>query len=441
VNGLARAVPAASSSLRSSLFTLLVAAMVALPPLSIDMVLPALPSIASSLRAPIGQAGLAISVFLAGFAISQLVLGPLSDRLGRRPVLLASCAGFSAAGLGAAAAGSVSGLLAFRLVQGIGAGGCMVVIFAVVRDLFEGDEVRSRLATANAIMGIAPMVAPTVGALFLSFTGWRGLFGFLGAGGAALLLGCGLRLEESIGENRRRVGASELAASYWKVLSVRPVLGCALVAGLTFGLLQAYVIGSSFLFLGVLHVTPRTFALVFAVIASGQVWGATGAAALARRGVSHVTVLLGGILLGLTGSAILLLLAVLGRLRVATAIPTLLLVTTALGLVTPTAAHGVLAPMPHVAGTASAVLGFVRMSGGALASALVSLSSAGSPFAIAVVMTLLASGALVVWLAAVSPGRPEASHPPPVPRPSGAGAPCGDPVPVTPNIESSRSPS
>jgi MFS transporter, DHA1 family, multidrug resistance protein len=423
VSDRARAVPAASSSRRSSLFTLLVAAMVALPPLSIDMVLPALPSIASSLRAPLGSAGLAISLFLAGFAISQLVLGPLSDRLGRRPVLLASCAAFSAAGIGAAFAGSVPGLLACRLVQGTGAGGCMVVVFAVVRDLFEGDEVRSRLATANAIMGIAPMVAPTIGALFLSFTGWRGLFAFLGAGGAVLLLGCGLRLEESIGENRRRVGASELAAGYRSVLSVRPVLGCALVAGLTFGLLQAYVVGSSFLFLGVLHLSPRAYALVFAAVASGQIWGATGAAALARRGVSHVTVLLGGILLGLSGSGILLLLAALGRLRVASAIPTLLLVTTALGLVTPTAAHGVLAPMPHVAGTASAVLGFVRMSGGALASALVALSSAGSPKAMAVLMLLFASGALVTWVAAVAPrwrSLPSAS---PVPLPSGPQAP------------------
>lgn len=97
--------------------------------------------------------------------------------------------------------------------------------------------------------------------------------------------------------------------------------------------------------------------------------------------------------------------------------------------------------MPHVAGTASAVLGFVRMSGGALASALVSLSSAGSPLAIAVVMALFASGALVVWLAAVSPRRPEAPRASPATRPSGARAPCGDPVPFAPNTESRRSPS
>jgi len=397
--------------------------MVALPPLSIDMVLPALPSIASSLHAPVGRAGLAISLFLAGFAISQVVLGPLSDRLGRRPVLLASCTVFSAAGIGAAFAGSLAAMLSLRLFQGIGAGGCMVVIFAVVRDLFEGDEVRSRLANANAIMGIAPMVAPTVGALFLTFTGWRGLFGFLGLGGAALLLGCGVGLGESIGPRRRRAGAGELAAGYLRVLSVRPVLGCALIAGLSFGLLQAYVVGSSFLFLSVLHVSPRVYALIFAAIASGQIWGATAAAALARRGVSHVAVLHGGILLGLSGSGILLLLASVGQVRVATAVPTLLLVTTALGLITPTAAHGVLAPMPHLAGTASAVLGFVRMSGGALASALVSLTSEGSPTTMAALMVLFASGALVTWVAAVSPRSRARNSSPPLPLPSGTQTP------------------
>lgn len=435
----AAAATAIRDSRRSGLYTLLVAAMVALPPLSIDMVLPALPSIASSLHAPVGRAGLAISLFLAGFAISQLVLGPLSDRLGRRPVMLASCALFSAAGIGATLAGSLGALLSLRLFQGIGAGGCLVVIFAVVRDLFEGDEVRSRLATANAIMGIAPMVAPTVGALFLTFTGWRGLFAFLGLGGAALLVGCGAGLGESIGPRRRQVDARELAAGYLSVVSVRSVLGCALIAGLSFGLLQAYVVGSSFLFLGILHVSPRVYGLIFAAIASGQIVGATGAAALARRGVSHVTVLLGGILLGLSGSGVLLLLAVLGRVRVATAIPTLLLVTTALGLITPSAAHGVLAPMPHVAGTASAVLGFVRMSGGALASALVSLSSARSPTALAVLMTLFASGTLGTWIVTVSSPRCAPLSPSPLPLPSGTQTPQPNPAPRS--TDRRRSPS
>lgn len=391
----------------SFVFTVLVAAMVALPPLSIDMVLPAIPTIGVELGGGAARAGLAISLFLIGFALSQLVLGPVSDRVGRRPVLLLSCVLFAGGGAGCAFAGSVRLLLALRLVQGIGAGGCTATIFAVVRDLFEGAAVRSKLAAANAIMGLAPMVAPSLGALMLGLFGWRGLFAFLGAGGVALLVSCFFAVEESIGDNRRRVGAGQLALGYARVLSVRSVLGCAVISGLSFGFLQAYVIGSSFLFLGYLHLAPKVYALVFAVIASGQIWGAIAAGRCAARGVSYQTTVLVGILMGLGGSLLFLVLGLMNAVSVPTAIPTLLIVTTSLGLITPTAAHGVLAPMPHVAGTASAVLGFVRMSGGALASALVALSTKGSPEAMTAVMIGFSAAALATWVALVRPRAAE----------------------------------
>ncbi|NTV74552.1 MAG: multidrug effflux MFS transporter [Holophaga sp.] len=379
-------------------FSLFIAAMAALPPLSIDMILPAIVLMAGALGAPPARVGLAISLFLLGFASSQLVLGPLSDRVGRRPVLLASVFLFAAAGLGCACAGTLPVLLGLRLVQGIAAGGCNVIIFAVVRDLFDGEEVRAKLASANAIMGLAPMAAPAIGAFMLGWVGWRGMFAVLGIGGLLLLAACALLLEESIGANRRRVGVGQLARGYLEVLSVRPVLGCAIVSGLSFGLLQAHVIGSSFLFMGYLHLTPRAYALVFSMIASGQILGAVAAGLCAKRGFGHVRTLLAGICMGVGGSLVLLALAVSGRLSVATAMPTLLVVTTALGLITPTAAHGVLAPMAKLAGTASAVLGCVRMSGGALASALVSLLTNGTPAGMIAVMLLCSGGALAVWV-------------------------------------------
>jgi DHA1 family bicyclomycin/chloramphenicol resistance-like MFS transporter len=388
------------------LFTLIIAGMVALPPLSIDMLLPAIPAIAAGLGRGSAQAGLTISLFLLGFALSQLVLGPLSDRIGRRPVLLASCALFTAGGLGCALAGCAALLFVLRLIQGLGAGGCTVIIFAIVRDLFEGSAVRSKLASANAIMGLAPMVAPSIGALLLAWLSWRGLFGFLTGGGLVLLVATALLIPESIGGNRQRAGLAQLAAGYLHVLAIRPVLGCAIVSSLSYGLLQAYVIGSSFLFLGFLRVTPRAYGLMFAVISSGIVWGGIAAGQSAKRGISHQRTLLAGILLGLAGSLILLALHLTGAVSVRTAVPSLLCVTTALGLITPTAAHGVLEPLPQVAGTASAVLGFLRMAGGALGSALVSLTTSGSPGAMVTVMLLCASGALAVWFTLVRPSEP-----------------------------------
>jgi DHA1 family bicyclomycin/chloramphenicol resistance-like MFS transporter len=387
----------------SLVFTLVIAGMVALPPLSIDMILPAIPSIAAGLGTGPARAGLAISLFLLGFALSQVVLGPASDRVGRRPVLLASCALFSAGGLGCSLAGSTALLFTLRLVQGLGAGGCSVIIFAIVRDLFEGSEVRSKLASANAIMGIAPMIAPSIGALLLAWFSWRGLFTFLAAGGLALLLGTSLLVEESIGPNRRRVGARQLAAGYLRVLSVRSVAGCTLVSSLSFGLLQSFVIGSSFLFLEFLRVTPRAYGLAFAAISSGIVWGSLAAGRCAARGVSYQRTLLAGILMGITGSLVLLALHLAGAITVWTAIGSLLFITTALGLINPTAAHGVLEPMAQVAGTASAVLGCVRMAGGAAASALVSLSTNGSPGAMIAVMLLCSLGALAAWITMVRP--------------------------------------
>ena len=395
-------------SRHSPAFTVIIAGMVALPPLSIDMILPAIPAIAIALGGAPARAGLAISLFLLGFALSQLVLGPVSDRTGRRPVLLASCALFAAAGLGCSLVSALGPLLALRLVQGVGAGGCSVIIFAIVRDLFEGAEVRSKLAAANAIMGLAPMLAPSLGALLLGLCGWRGLFAFLAVGGIAVLAAAAFLVEESIGANRRRASPAQLARGYLGVLSSGPVAGCAIVSGLSFGLLQAYVIGSSFLFLGFLHLTPRAYALVFALIGSGHVWGALAAGRAAKRGISHEKTLLAGIGMGLAGSLALLGLGLAGLVSVRTAIPALLIVTTALGLITPTAAHGVLAPMPRAAGTASAVLGCVRMTGGAIASALVSLSTRGTPGAMTAVMLSFSTAALVTWVLLVRPrARPD----------------------------------
>jgi len=387
----------------SFLFTVVIAGMVALPPLSIDMILPAIPALGGALGVGSARAGLAISLFLMGFAFSQVVLGPWSDRLGRRPVLLASLALFTAGGAGCALAGSAAMLFSLRLVQGLGAGGCTVIIFAIVRDLFQGSEVRSKLASANAIMGLAPMIAPSIGAAMLAWFNWRGLFAVLAAGGLALLCATGLMVEESIGANRQRVGAGQLAAGYLRVLSIRQVAGCTIVSSLSFGLLQSFVIGSSFLFMEFLHITPRVYGVAFAAISSGIVLGGLGAGRCAARGLSYQNTLLAGILLGLTGSLVMLGLHLGGAITLRTAIPTLLCVTTALGLITPTAAHGVLEPLPQIAGTASAVLGFVRMAGGAVASAMVSLFTSGSPAAMIVMMLVCSCSSLLVWITMVRP--------------------------------------
>ena len=181
----------------SAAFTLLLAGLAALPPLGIDMNLPALAQIGRDLHAPAAQTGLTLSLFLLGYAAAQLLFGPLSDRFGRRGPLFAGCLLFTLGALGAATAPGITALLAWRVVQGAGAGAGSVMAFAVVRDLFSGTAARVKLAYVNAVMNVAPMVGPTFGSLMLPVTGWRPIFGVQAAAGVLLVLAVLLAFVES----------------------------------------------------------------------------------------------------------------------------------------------------------------------------------------------------------------------------------------------------
>lgn len=176
--------------------TALIAALTALPALSIDMGLPALPDLADAFGAGAGHAQLSIGLFLVGFAAAQLGCGPASDRFGRRPVLLAGLGLFAAAGLGCALAPSLPALLASRVLQGVGACAGTVLARAVIRDLFSGEAAAAKLSQATAIMALGPVLAPAVGAAVLAAFGWRAIFVVLGLGGLALFLAVASGLAE-----------------------------------------------------------------------------------------------------------------------------------------------------------------------------------------------------------------------------------------------------
>ena len=160
---------------QSLAFTFLIGALAALPPLSIDLGLPALNLLESSLGASHTQAALTLSLFLVGFGLSQLVMGPLSDRHGRRPVMLAGMTLYALAGLGCALSTSIEALLAFRLLAGIGAAGGTTLAMAVVRDSFEGQAGRIKMSQVSMVITIAPIIAPTLGGLLL-FHDWRVIY-------------------------------------------------------------------------------------------------------------------------------------------------------------------------------------------------------------------------------------------------------------------------
>lgn len=382
-------------------FTLLLGGLAALPPLSIDMGLPAFPALERDLGTSAAGAGLTLSLFMAGFSLSQLVLGPLSDRFGRRPVLLAGLVLYAASGLLCAAATSIVALIGFRLLQGACAAAGTVMAFAVTRDLFEGAAARQRLSYVTMVLGVAPIIAPTLGGGALLLGDWRAIYLFLGLAGAALLAAVAFGLPET---RRRRPAGIGLLGGFRRMLGHRRAFGFALVNALGFGSLFAYVSGSPLVLMGRLGLSATVYGLLFAVISCGIMGGAWANSRLARTAAGGQTALAAALLVSLLSAAVLLALTSAGSLSLVTLMPLLMVHVFCRGVASPNATHGALEPMGEIAGLASAVVGFSQMAVGALSSALVALlfPSLG-PAGMALTMTGFSAASVVAWLVARRP--------------------------------------
>jgi DHA1 family bicyclomycin/chloramphenicol resistance-like MFS transporter len=351
---------------------------------------------------------LTFSVFMVGFALGPLVFAPLSDRRGRRPVLLAGCAAFAVCGALAAAAQSFAALLAWRLLMGVGAGTCSVLVMATVRDLFAGAEARARQSYVNLAAGVAPIIAPTLGVWVAAAGGWRAIYGALAVGAVVLLAVAAVGFGESAparvaaGAAGARPAAGGAAAGYARVLRHPVSLGYALVSALSFGALFAYVAGSSLVLIGLLGVSQRTYGALFASTASGLAVGAFINARLLRRGVPHARLVGVGLATVLGVAVVLVLLTAAGRLGVATLVPLLVVANVGQGALRPNAAQGALEPVPDIAGVAGAVLSALNMAAGASAAAVVAaLFDGRSAIAVTGTMAVCAAGAAAVYAGVV----------------------------------------
>jgi MFS transporter, DHA1 family, multidrug resistance protein len=314
---------------------------VTLPSFSIDSCLASMSNIGFSLHAPPAATALVLSLFMVGFGCGQVIFGPLCDRLGRRPTLLLGCALFTLAAVACAVAPSIESLVFWRFVQGAGAAAGPVIVFAVVRDLFTGTAARARFAYVNVVAMIAPMIAPTLGGLIAAWAGWRAVFFCLAIGGTLLALVITLSLEESIRfRDRHALVLTNLIANYWRVLSHRTSLGYALVGGLSFGCLFAYVSGSAFVFIEVFKVDAYVYGGLFAVNAFCIAMGAFTSGTLATRRVSGKRIIITGLGIGVVTSGLLLPFAIGGITTLASTMPLLMLNTFATGLVAPNVVHG-----------------------------------------------------------------------------------------------------
>ena len=372
-------------------FTLLLGALAGLPALSIDMGLPALPLVAAEFHASAAQVALTLSLFMLGFGLAQLVIGPLSDRIGRRPVLLWSLAIYALAGAASAAAPSVPALLIARGLQGAGAAGGTVLAFAIVRDLFEGEAARARLSTISMVFSLAPVIAPSLGALMLNADGWRAIFGLLSVTGIALVFAVTLGLPET-----RRAAPP---ARHTAILREGRTVAYGIVGALNLAAVFCFVAGAPLVLLGIYGLTPTQFALVFATITAGVI----GGAAINRMAVSrrlHPAWPLG---LGLGGAAVAGVLGSLfmtgGLIPLPALVPLMLLITLSRGLVSPNVTHAALERVPHMAGAASALIGSMQMLTGAFAGLVCGLMI-GRYGAAGMCYTMAAFGipALLAWI-------------------------------------------
>src|SRR6267143_566798 len=231
---------------RARLFVLL-GGLTAFGPLSIDMYLPALPAIGRDLAASESMIQLTLTACLIGLAIGQVIAGPLSDALGRRRPLLIGVAGYVIASLLCALAPAATILVALRLLQGLAGAAGIVIARAIVRDLYSGSAAARYFSRLILVMGLAPILAPVLGAQLLRFTSWHGIFVVLAMITALLWLGAARGLPETLPPARRRIGSlSDTTQTFRRLAADTEFVGYAAAGGLAFGAMFAYIAVSPF---------------------------------------------------------------------------------------------------------------------------------------------------------------------------------------------------
>jgi DHA1 family bicyclomycin/chloramphenicol resistance-like MFS transporter len=366
-------------------------------PLSIDMYLPALPSLSRELQASASATQLTLSACLLGLALGQVIAGPLSDSLGRRRPLLVGLATYILASLLCAIAPSVYLLIVMRLVQGAAGAAGIVIARATVRDLYSGIAIVRFFSVLTLVSGLAPIVAPIVGGLILQVASWRVVFLVLAILVTLMLLSVLTGLPETLLVERRQQG--ELATTlriFRRLLADRLFVGYALSYGLSFAAMFAYISGSPFVIQNIYGLSPQAFSLIFGTNALGiAVIGQINGRIVGRVSPQR---LLAGALTAVALGGMAVLVAVLAGAGLVGLLPALFVVVASQGMVFPNATALALADYPSMAGSASALLGAVQFSIGAAVAPLVGAGGTATALPMAAVIAALGVSALIVFM-------------------------------------------
>jgi MFS transporter, DHA1 family, multidrug resistance protein len=374
--------------------TVLLTALVAIGSFSVSIYTPSMPALVDDFHTRPAMVKLTLSLFLVGFAVAQLVYGPLSDRLGRRPVLVAGLTIYVIGSIACVAAPSIEAMIAARFLQAVGACAGPVLGRAVVRDVHGREGTARVLAWIAAATTLSPAIGPTLGGSLHVWFGWRANFVLLALFGAALLL-TAWRL---LGETNRQldpvaIHVVAMADNYWRLLTDRRYLGYMLSGSCIYAGLYSWIAAAPFLFVERLGFSPDRYGALTIVTTGSYIGGSLAAARLTHRAGLDRMILI-GCTLAVFGAGSMSLLALLAALSTAALIGPMMLFSFGMGLVLANAMAGGLLPFPRMAGIASALLGFAQMALAALATMLVAALPPLSAQSMSSVILLLATAGL-----------------------------------------------
>jgi DHA1 family bicyclomycin/chloramphenicol resistance-like MFS transporter len=363
----------------SRAMTLLLGALVAIAPLSMDIYLPSLPSMTHALGATVDEVQLTVSVYMFGWGVAQLFAGPLSDRVGRRPALLWALVVYALASLACASAHDVGTLVAARFVQALSMATVAVVPRAVVRDIHAGERAAQMLSTMMLVLGIAPVLAPILGAELHLRLGWRATFAFVALYGVAAWIAVRFGLPETLRKpDPDALDPRTMIGNWRRVLSSRRYVGFTLtIAGAWSGLF-AFLAGSAFVFVDAMGESARAFSLYLGLVSLGVFAGtAVSRRMLPRIGLERLIGASTSVMFA--AGAVMAALAWLGtRDPLAVALPMFVFMAAYMGTV-PQSTAGALTPYPEIAGSAASLMSFVQFSIAATAAFLVGVAWDGTP--------------------------------------------------------------
>lgn len=378
-------------------FAVLIICLTSLGPLSTDFYLPALPTIAAALGTDSAGAQLTLSAYMIGFGCGQLLLGPLSDRYGRRPVLLWGMAVYVLASVACSFAPDIDTLIAARVLQALGACAGPVLGRAVVRDLYGPSEAARMLSYIAGGTALAPLLGPLLGGWLTVLFGWRSSFVFMTVFSLVLALVTWKMLRES---NRHLDPAAMqptvMLGNYRKLLADPAYRGVLLTGSFSFAALFAFISGAPFVYIELYGMSPQSMAIAFGANVTGFMLGTTLSGRLSRRiGVDRLMRI--GVWMGALAGVALAVLALADVGHPLAVIVPMWFITCSTGLVLPNATALGLSGYPHMAGAAASLMGFAQMGCGAVFGAIVGhgVQASAAPMALTVAAGVLLS--LAAW--------------------------------------------